>query len=914
MPEEGENWHSLSRDEVIDTLGSDALVGLTSGEAASRLSSYGQNKLPEKKPVSPFVILFSQVKNIMIALLAVAAVFAFATGEVLDTVAIVAVIAANTALGFVIEYRAEKASQALKKLFITSCRVVRDGQLVSIPTIDVVPGDLMILEAGFRVLADSRITETADLGVDESALTGESLPVEKSPESVHERQTVVADRSNMVYTGTLVVRGRGKAVVTATGGRTEMAKISQLLSEGRKEATPLQSRINNLMRYVLVLVGIIALTVTVAGILRGEPIFPMVETGIAIAVAAVPEGMPAVITISLAIGVRRMSSRNAIIRRLSAVEALGNAEIICSDKTGTMTVNQMTVREVSVGGLSHSASGYGYEPVGELVHDSSRQVALGDDTGLKLSLAAGMLCNDASLNLSEGKWRWTGDPTEIALITLGLKGGLRTDATASDFPRLKETPFQTSTRLMATVHPSEKVREYMPSVQDDKKYICFVKGSPEGVIASCTRTVLSSKVVELDSLQRERYLAENHEMAGKGFRVLATAFKLMDSVEEEPYSELTFLSLVGMQDPARPEAKESVDKCRDAEIRVVMITGDQKATARKVAFDLGIGRSAAEIVVTEGASLSLMEREEFVAAVRHTDVFARVSPEQKLEIVKALKSGGETVAMTGDGINDAPALDAADIGIAMGRGGTDVARESSDVILVDDNFSSIVSAVEEGRIAFSNIRKFVSYLFSCNFSELFIMLVATFAGLPLPLLALQILWLNLVTDVAPAMSMISEKAGRDIMKGPPVKTLSGGRFYFAGNILFSGLFMTAAGLIAFVYELNTSATVEASTTAAFLTMALSQTLHVFNERFGESLLFTRRIFSNRYLWGGVTLTLIMIFSSVYLLPLRTVLRTTIPSVTEWIVILSVSFMSMLLSELFKIVYRGAESYRNAQLS
>lgn len=914
MPDEGENWHSLSREEVIAALGSDALIGLSSREAASRLSSYGENKLPEKKPVSPFVILFSQVKNIMIALLAVAAVFAFATGEVLDTVAIVAVIAANTALGFVIEYRAERASQALKRLFITSCRLVRDGQIVSIPTIDVVPGDLIILEAGFRVLADSRITETADLSVDESALTGESLPVEKSPESVHDRQTVVADRSNMVYTGTLVVRGRGKAVVTATGNRTEMAKISQLLSEGRKEATPLQSRINNLMRYVLVLVGIIALTVTAAGILRGEPIFPMVETGIAIAVAAVPEGMPAVITISLAIGVRRMSTRNAIIRRLSAVEALGNAEIICSDKTGTMTVNQMTVREVNVGGLSLSASGYGYEPVGEIVHDSSRMIAQADDSGLKLSLAAGMLCNDASLNFSDGKWKWTGDPTEIALITLGLKGGLHADSTASDFPRLKETPFQTSTRLMATVHPSEKIRDYMPSAQTDEKYICFVKGSPEGVIASSNKTVLSSKIVELGPLLRERYLAENHEMAGKGFRVLATAFKTMDSVEEDPYSELTFMSLVGMQDPARPEAKESVDKCREADIRVVMITGDQKATARKVAHDLGIGRSSTEIVVNEGASLSLMEREEFVAAVRQTDVFARVSPEQKLDIVKALKMGGETVAMTGDGINDAPALDAADIGIAMGRGGTDVARESSDVILVDDNFSSIVSAVEEGRIAFSNIRKFVSYLFSCNFSELFIMLVATFAGLPLPLLALQILWLNLVTDVAPAMSMISEKAGKDIMKGPPAKTLSAGRFYFAGNILFSGLFMTAAGLIAFVYELSTSATLEASTTAAFLTMALSQTLHVFNERFGENLLFTRRILSNRYLWGGVTLTLVMIFSSVYLLPLRTVLRTTIPSAAEWLVILSVSFMSMFLSELFKIIYRGVESYRNSQLS
>lgn len=850
----------------------------------------------------------------MIALLAVAAVFAFATGEVLDAVAIIAVIAANTALGFVIEYRAEKASQALKRLFITSCRVVRDGQVSNIPTVDIVPGDILLLEAGFRVLADSRITETADLSVDESALTGESLPVEKEPGTVLDANAVVADRSNMVYTGTLVVRGRGKAVVTSTGSNTEMAKISRLLSEGRKETTPLQSRINNLMRYVLVLVGIIAVTVTAAGIFRGEPVFPMVETGIAIAVAAVPEGMPAVITISLAIGVRRMSSRNAIIRRLSAVEALGNAEIICSDKTGTMTVNQMTVREMTVGGISFSTSGYGYEPSGTLMHDSSTTLAAQDNSGLKLSLAVGMLCNDASLNFSEGKWRWTGDPTEIALITLGLKGGLLPDLTASDFPRLKETPFQTTTRLMATVHPSEKVREYMPMAGGSAKYVCFVKGSPESVIGASVNTVLSGSTAELDKLKRERLLAENLEMAGKGFRVLATAFKLIESVEEEPYSGLTFLSLVGMQDPARPEAKDSVERCRDADIRVVMITGDQQATARKVAHDLGIGRNAAETVVTEGAALSAMGKEEFIETARNTDVFARVSPEQKLDIVKALKAGGEIVAMTGDGINDAPALDAADIGIAMGKGGTDVARESSDVILVDDNFSSIVSAVEEGRIAFSNIRKFVSYLFSCNFSELFIMLVATFAGLPLPLIAIQILWLNLVTDVVPAMSLISEKAGRDIMRGPPVKTLSGGRFYFAGNILFSGLFMTASGLLAFIYELSSSATVEASTTAAFLTMALSQTLHVFNERFGEDLLFTRRLFSNRYLWGGVLLTLVMVLASIYLSPLSIVLRTTIPSAAEWSVILAASFMSLTLSELFKIAYRGAESYRNASSS
>lgn len=851
-------------------------------------------------------MLANQLANIMIGLLFIAVAFSLATGQEFDAMAIVAVIAANTALGFSIEYRAEKASQALKSLFITSCRVVRDGQLISVPTIDVVPGDLVVLEAGYRVLADARIIETSELSVDESALTGESVQVEKDPRVTLPASTVVSDRINMVYTGTLVVRGRGQAVVTATGSDTEMAKISSLLSETKKETTPLQERINNLMRYVLILVGVIAVAVTVTGIARGEPVFPMIETGIAIAVAAVPEGMPAVITISLAIGVRRMSSRNAIIRRLSAVEALGNVNIICSDKTGTMTLNQMTVREVRTYNDALSIGGSGYEPAGELVSTTDRHEKE-TDPWLSLSLAAGLLCNDSSLNFDKGQWKGTGDPTEIALITLALKGGIDSSRMYANFPRLKEIPFQTSTRMMATVHPAGMLAEEVQNKAEGNGYVLFVKGSPESVLGASVCYVAGGKVTRLGDPDRQKWLSINAELAGKGYRVLAFAFKLMDSVEGEPYSNLTILSLVGMQDPPRPEAKESIARCREASIRVVMITGDQRATARKIALDLGIGTDS-NVVVTEGKTLASAGFNEFVSIVKETDVFARVSPEQKLEIVKAFKSGGKIVAMTGDGINDAPALDAADIGIAMGRGGTDVARESSDVILVDDNFASIVAAVEEGRMAFSNIRKFVSYLFSCNFSELFIMLVASFAGLPLPLLALQILWLNLVTDVFPAMSLISERSSDDIMRRPPVGTLSGGGFYFAGNVFFSGLFMTIAALLAFMFELGNSATVEASTTASFLTMALSQTLHVFNERFGERPAFTRKIITNRYLWGAVVLTLLLIFSSVYIAPLRLVLRTTIPSAEEWVVILSASFLPLVLSELYKITFKGLGTY------
>ncbi len=897
----------MPKDEVIQRLKTDALVGLRSAEASARLAAYGENRLPEKEPVSLLVILLNQLKNIMIALLAVATVFALVTGQELDAIAIVAVIAANTALGFVIEFRAEKASQALKSLFVTSCRVVRDGQLMSIPTIDVVPGDLVVLEAGFRVLADARVIETAELSVDESALTGESLPVEKDPDVTLPPETVVADRTNMVYTGTLVVRGRGVAVVTATGRDTEVARISALLSEATRETTPLQARINRLMRYVLILVGAIALAVTSVGIARGEPVFPMIETGIAIAVAAVPEGMPAVITISLAIGVRRMSSRNAIIRRLSAVEALGNVEIICSDKTGTMTLNQMTVKEIINASGSLSVRGSGYEPTGAILSVSSQQAATSSESGLPLSLAAGILCNDSSLSVISGTWKGTGDPTEIALLTLGLKGGFDVGALNDDFPRLKETPFQTATRMMATVHPADMLEKYAHPLERSAKYICFVKGSPESVLDSSVGFLREGTVVELNPEARKEWQNRNLELAGKGYRVLAIAFKQMGSVEDRPYSNLTMLSLVGMEDPPRVEARESIARCRSASIRVVMITGDQKATAQKIAADMGLGEGR-EVAVTEGSSLVSAGKEEFISTVRGSDVFARVTPEQKLDIVRAFKSGGEIVAMTGDGINDAPALDAADIGIAMGKGGTDVARESSDVILVDDNFASIVAAVEEGRIAFSNIRKFVSYLFSCNFSELFIMLAATFAGLPLPLLALQILWLNLVTDVLPAMSLISEKASEDIMRRPPVRTLSGSGFYFPGNILFSGLFMTIAALLAFIYELRNSAGLEASTTAAFLTMALSQTFHVFNERFGETPMFTRRLMTNRYIWAAVLITLLLVFSSVYLAPLSTVLRTAIPTSTEWFVILLASFLPMFLAEVYKLAYRGMASF------
>ncbi len=900
------NWHSMSMESVIRSLGTDGLVGLRSEDASSRLVRFGENRLPERRQVSPLIILANQLANIMIALLFLAVVFSLATGQELDAIAIVAVMAANTALGFIMEYRAEKASQALKSLFITSCRVVRDGQLKNVLTTDVVPGDLVVLEAGYRVLADARIIETSELRVDESALTGESVPEEKDPHVLLPASTVVADRTNMVYTGTLVVKGRGQAVVTATGGDTEMAKISSLLSETRKETTPLQQRINNLMRYVLLLVGAIAAAVTVAGIARGEPVFPMIETGIAIAVAAVPEGMPAVITISLAIGVRRMSSRNAIIRRLSAVETLGNVNIICSDKTGTMTLNQMTVREIRTYADALSVSGSGYEPAGA-ISSPGNQPAVKTDPWLSLSLAACILCNDSSLSMDNGKWRWTGDPTEIALITLGLKGGMDTTKLGSDFPRLKEIPFQTSSRMMATVHPAEKLPTHVRRSEETDGFVCFVKGSPESVLDASVSFVMNGEVATLGGAEKEKWLRLNSELAGKGYRVLAFAFKLMDSVEGEPYSDLVILSLAGMQDPPRPGVKESIIRSREAGVSVVMITGDQKATAKRIALDLGLGNDSS-VVITDGKTLAFAGINEFVSIVRGTDVFARVSPEQKLEIVKALKSDGRIVAMTGDGINDAPALDAADIGIAMGKGGTDVARESSDVILVDDNFASIVSAVEEGRLAFSNIRKFVSYLFSCNLSELFIMLVASFAGLPLPLLALQILWLNLVTDVLPAISLISERTPDDVMKHPPAGTLSGGSFYFASNILFSGLFMTIAALLAFLFELANSATVEASTTAAFLTMALSQTLHVFNERFGEKPLLTRRMFTNTYLWGAVFLTLLLIFSSVYIAPMSLVLGTMIPSTKEWTVILAASFLPLVLSEIYKVAHKGMAAH------
>lgn len=894
-------WHSMDRDAVISTLKSDALVGLSSSTAASRLSEYGPNRLPEKKPASPLLILLSQLKNVMIALLILAVIFSFATGQELDAFAIIAVIVANTALGFVIEFRAEKASQALKKLFITSCRVLRDGQIISIPTDNLVPGDLIVLEAGYRILADARITETSDLQVDESALTGESVPVEKEAEAVLQSSTAVADRSNMVFTGTLVVRGRGQAVVTSTGKNTEMAAISSMMAETKRESTPLQKRINNLMRYVLVLVGAIAVAVTAAGIMRGEPLFPMVETGIAIAVAAVPEGMPAVITISLAIGVRRMSARNAIIRRLSAVEALGNVEIICSDKTGTMTVNQMTVREMDLWDHTVQVTGFGYIPQGGLV--GSDNIDAVPSGALALSLVAGMLCNDSSLSLHEDQWKGTGDPTEIALLALAEKGGLDRVSVSGEFPRLKEIPFQTTGRMMATIHPSGTVGRYLGTDAPEQAYVCFAKGSPESILAASTGYMNGVTVAGMDEEAIRKWSVKNTEMAGKGFRVLAVAFKYVSSVEEKPYEKLTMLSLVGMQDPPRPEARRSIELCRDASIRVVMITGDQKATAAKIAQDLGLG-SQGYVTVTEGAALSGLDTAEETDTIVRSDVFARVTPGQKLEIVRAMKSGGRIVAMTGDGINDAPALEAADIGIAMGKGGTDVARESSDVILVDDNFSSIVSAVEEGRIAFANIRKFVSYLFSCNFSELFIMLVATFAGLPLPLLAIQILWLNLVTDVFPAMSLISEKASAGIMKSKPEKTLSGGRMFFAGNILSSGVFMTAAGLLAFIYELGNHASVASSTTAAFLTMALSQTLHVFNERYGERNMLRMDLFTNRYLWTAIFVTLALILSSVYFAPLSLVLKTRIPEAGEWAVILSASFLPLLLSEIFKLFYRG----------
>ncbi|MEE9458160.1 MAG: cation-translocating P-type ATPase [Candidatus Bathyarchaeia archaeon] len=763
---EQKQWHSMSINELSRDLGA-SNEGLTNQEAERRLVEFGPNELQAEKQVSPLQIFIGQFKSILIIILFFATIFSAVVGEIINAIIILAIVIASAGLGFFQEYRAERALEALKKMLSPAITVVRDGKEKRLDSSKLVPGDVIILEAGDKIPADARLFKIANLNVDESSLTGESIPVTKKLDSLSV-DTYVADRKNMVYSGTTVTYGRARAFVTSTGMRTEFGKIAKEVTTTTKEKTPLEIRTESIGKWLGVLCLGACLVVVVFGILREYLITGLVSTefliglvmfGIALAVAAVPEALPAIVTGTLAIGMNKMAKRNALVRRMPAVETLGSTTVICSDKTGTLTKGEMTVRQLYLNNQSIDVTGVGYEPKGhlkinEIKVDSHQKI-------FSLWGMASILCNDASLEKARegGNWHIIGDPTEGALIVAGEKAGFRQDDIREKYPRVSELPFSSERKRMSTVHQSK-----------EGKKLVFTKGAPETILERCS-SIHENGTPQRLSLDKKRQIHEiNEKMAAQALRVLAVAYKeIPDSTndfdEKTLESDLIFLGLIGMIDPPRPEAKIAVKRAKQVGMKSIMITGDHKLTAVAIATEMGIYEDG-NIAMT-GDELERISDEELQNMVTIVTVYARVSPLQKLKIVKAWKKRGEVVAMTGDGVNDAPAVKNADIGIAMGITGTEVTKESSDMVLADDNFATIVQAIEEGRIIYDNIKQYLTYLLKSNIVELIVIGGGVLAGLPLPLLAAQILWVNLITDGPPALALGVSPPSPDVMLRPP---------------------------------------------------------------------------------------------------------------------------------------------------
>jgi len=750
-----EAWHSLEVAEVLSKLNTSAR-GLTPEEAANRLKQYGLNELVAVRKVSPLSIFFSQFKSILILILLGATIISLATGHDVDAVVIFVIVIVSALVGFTQEYRAERALEALKKMLTPTTMVLRDGTETEIYVKEIVPGDILVLKEGDKVSADARLIEAINLHVNEASLTGESMPVVKETARVS-KDAFLLDRKNVVFSGTEITYGKGKAAVIATGMRTEFGKIAKQVATVVKEETPLEERTKELGKWLGVAALAISVSVIILGMIRGLPFLDMLLFGVALAVAAVPEALPAVVTGSLAIGMYKMAKRNALVRKMPAVETLGSTTVICSDKTGTLTKGEMTVRKIYAGDRMMSVSGAGYEPKGEFHVERDRDILQSEYFSLLMNGA--LLCNDAELMLEGDKWLIKGDPTEGALAVVAVKAGFHQNEVKKQYPRTGELPFSSERKRMTSIHSTP---------HGDR--IVYMKGAPEVILERCVQVHESSKVEKLTEKRRKDILNINEEMAGEALRVLGIAYKKISAGitnlnEETLENDLIFLGLMGMMDPPREEAIKAVEVCKQVKIKPIMITGDHKLTAMAVAKEMGIYQEG-DIVLT-GEDLEKMVEEEFEEMVEKVTVYARVSPLHKLKIVEAWKKKGQVVAMTGDGVNDAPALKQADIGVAMGITGTEVTKESADLVLADDNFATIVNAVELGRWTYDNIKKYLTYLLQANLVEIVLLSVAVLAGFPLPLLPVQILYINLATDGLPAIALGLSPSDPDVMKRPP---------------------------------------------------------------------------------------------------------------------------------------------------
>ncbi len=912
---EGE-WHALDVQAVLRHLEVQE-GGLTSEQVARRLQHYGPNELREAPRPTFWQMLWEQLNNFVVWLLIAASLVSALLGDYLEASAILAIVILNAVLGIIQERRAEEALAALKKLAAPEAQVLRDGHRQTVPARDLVPGDIVFLEAGNYVPADIRLLEAVNLRVEEASLTGESRPVHKNAATVLEKNIPLGDRKNTAFMGTLVVYGRGRGVVVSTGMRTQLGMIATMLQSVEEEPTPLQRRLDQLGKTLGWATLVISAIVFFVGWLRGYNPLDMFLIAVSLAIAAVPEGLPAVVTISLALGMREMIKRHALIRRLASVETLGSATVICSDKTGTLTQNEMTVTRLWVDGHFIEITGSGYSPHGEFYHEG-RKINIADYPAALTALWLGVLNNDAELEITGAQemqqtYRVVGDPTEGALLVAAIKAGALPPDVKSAYPRESEVPFDSERKRMVTVHDVREPRpeDISPFYDDHLRDwdVIAVKGAPDVILDLCTRYQTMDDVSRpLTEAKRREILAANDAMTADALRVLGLAYRVEHDVPdegappEELEQDLVFVGLVGMIDPPRPEVRPALEKAREAGIRTVMITGDYPNTARAIARSIGLIRQDDGHVLT-GADLDALDDERLREEIRHTDVFARVSPEHKMRIVDALQANREVVAMTGDGVNDAPAIKRADIGIAMGITGTDVAKETADMVLTDDNYASIVAAIEQGRVIYSNIRKFVFYLLSCNLAEIMSIFLATLAGLPSPLTAIQLLWLNLITDGAPALALGTEKGDPDIMQQkprPPDEPIIN-RFMQVG-ILIQTIAITAATLGAYWVGLRAHPeTPEFGETMAFVTLSFSELLRAYTARSEYYPLLKIGVFSNRNMNYAVLASLALLLAVIYLPFLNPIFDTVPLGWAQWELMLPLLFLPSLVAEATKAI-------------
>jgi Ca2+-transporting ATPase len=921
-----------SAHDVLARFGVDPQRGVSQQDAMERLRRHGGNELATEKPVPEWRKFLDQFMDVLVILLLIATAVSAAlwfyereTALPYEALAIFAVVLLNAVMGYIQQSRAEKALAALNRMSAAHASVIRDGARQSILARDVVPGDIVLLEEGDTIPADARLIEAASLQTAEAALTGESLPVSKDSAAIP-GEVELGDRSNMVFSGTAVTYGHGKAVVTATGMQTQMGRIAGMLKIAPDDSTPLQKELDRVSRMLGITVVAIAI-VMIATILLVEDIqgfsavFDVLILGVALAVAAVPEGLPAVVTAVLSLGVQRMAGRNAIVRHLSAVETLGSANVIASDKTGTLTKNEMTVRRVVTASGSVTFEGTGYTPEGQFTKDDGRPVEGALRAEFVRTLAAADRANNAVLLEHDGRWAIHGAPTEGALIVAARKAGLKAETLEARFARIAEVPFSSERKLMSTLHSDTEQEEHL---------LALAKGAPDVLLSRCTQELVGEEARPLTEGRRAEIMRTNEALAGQALRTLAVAFRVLPKVsfshedfDEDIEEEMIFLGLIGMIDPPREEAKEAVARAKRAGIRPIIITGDHPKTAAVIAEELGITADGRAVT---GAELQRMPEPALDATMQEVSVYARVNPEHKLRIVKALQRGGTTVAMTGDGVNDAPALKTADIGIAMGITGTDVSKEASDMVLADDNFATIVAAVEEGRAIFSNIRKFLRYLLSSNIGEVMTMFFGVLladviglvpdgtGGVVLPLLATQILWINLVTDGAPALALGVDPPERGIMTVPPrprdegvVTARMWAGIVFVGAIMAIGtLGVLDASLPAGLIE--GSGSLHYGQTMAFTTLMLFQIFNVFNARSDEDSAF-QGLFANRWLWLAVVVSLLLQIIVIYTPFLQQAFSTVSLSLRDWLVCIAVASSALWLREASKLVMRAPRQAR-----